>query len=115
MKETVNNHVLQILSFTADKTVELADANSVVGDAIEKDGVSVIPVSSVSVGFAGGGADTESGKRAAHPVGAGGKVDRKPTAFLVFDKDGVTVKSPAASASKPDLMGLVKNLFKPKK
>ena len=112
-----NSGVMQVLSYTADKTLELANANSIVGDAIEKDGVTVIPISQVSVGFAGGGADISQGKNARHPAGAGGKVDRKPTAFLILDEGGVRVQgaAPYKKDSATELMDSIKKLFQKKK
>ena len=49
--------LLRVLSFTAEQTLRLADANTVLGDRFVLDGITVIPVSKVSAGFAGGGAD----------------------------------------------------------
>lgn len=81
--------LLKVLSFTADKTMQLADANSVLGDRIEADGMTIIPVSKLSVGFAGGGADvTDAAKKKKHnPAGAGAKVTLTPMSFIVI-KDG---------------------------
>lgn len=109
------NKLMQVLSFTADKTCEMASANSIVGDAIEKDGVTVIPVSEVSVGFAGGGADSCKGKKSSQPAGAGGKVDRRPYAFIVMDQNGVSVRKAATDAKAPDLLSSLKKLLSKKK
>ena len=71
------------LEFTLEKLIQLADANSVLGERIEIDGMTVIPVSKVSVGFAGGGADVSDAtkKKKQNPAGTGGKVTLTPMTF----------------------------------
>ena len=73
------------------KIREMVDVNSVIGSPITTpDGVTIIPVSKVSVGFAGAGSDlSKKGPGAAEPVGggAGGGVKVTPLCFLVT-KDG---------------------------
>lgn len=78
--------LLRVLEFTAQKTLELADANSVLGDKLELDGMTVIPVSKLSVGFAGGGADITdvNRKKKQNPVGSGAMVTLTPMSFLVI-------------------------------
>lgn len=91
-----------MLENTMAKIREMVDENSVVGDPIvTADGVTIIPVSKISIGFGGGGSDFVS----RHPnkqenpfgggVGAGVKVI--PIAFLVI-KDGNVRMLPVASA-----------------
>lgn len=77
--------LLRVLEFTAQKTLELADANSVLGERLELDGMTVIPVSKLSVGFAGGGADITDAnrKKKQNPVGSGAMVTLTPMSFLV--------------------------------
>lgn len=84
------SNLMSVMSFTADKTRELADAGSVLGEPITRDGITVIPVSELSVGFAGGGADAVdvSRRKEQHPAGAGGKINVKPITFLVLDETG---------------------------
>ena len=60
-----------MLETTIQKIREMIDVNSVVGQPITTpDGVTIIPVSRVSVGFGGGGSDfaTKSGE---NPFGGG--------------------------------------------
>ena len=85
-QDTKCGDLMEVLSFTADKTMELANANSVMGERIEVDGITVIPVSKVSAGFAGGGADIRNAdkKRTQNPAGAGAKVSVTPMTFLVI-------------------------------
>lgn len=84
------SNLMNVMSFTADKTRELADAGSVLGEPITREGITVIPVSELSVGFAGGGADTvdSSRRKEQHPAGAGGKINVRPITFLVLDEGG---------------------------
>ena len=67
---------------------EMVDANTVVGDAVTTpDGVTLIPVSRVSVGFAGGGGDLVK-QREGCAGGSGAGVRIEPIGFLIV-KDGV--------------------------
>ena len=92
-----------MLETTIQKIRELVDSNTVVGQPITTpDGVTILPVSRISVGLGGGGSDFASTKAAAGQmpfgggVGAGVKVT--PVAFLVV-KDGnvriMTIAEPA--------------------
>ena len=87
--ENQNLSFTEVLSLTAQKAVELANANSVLGTPVVSDGVTVIPVSKLSIGFAGGGADICDKAKSKHksPAGAGAKVDVIPMNFLVISDD----------------------------
>ena len=55
------NKVNNLLGVSMDKIKEMVDVNTVIGDPITApDGTTVIPVSRVSYGFAGGGSDLPS-------------------------------------------------------
>ena len=84
-KPTASANLMQLMSFTADKALELADANSILGDIIEIDGITIIPVSKISAGFAGGGANLVNAaqKKQNTPSGSGAKVTITPLSFLV--------------------------------
>ena len=87
---STNNNLTDVLAFTAEKAIEISSANSVIGEKIEIDGMTVIPVSKLSVGFAGGGANISNNvkKTSNIPAGAGAKVKVEPVTFLVIDADG---------------------------
>jgi len=93
-----------MLNDTIAKIREMVDVNSVVGDPITTpDGITIIPVSKVSVGFGGGGSDFVS-KNVNHQenpfgggVGAGVKVT--PIAFLVIKEGSVRMLPVAAPAN----------------
>jgi sporulation protein YtfJ len=89
-----------MLDGTIAKIRELVDANSVVGDPIEiPGGVTIIPISKISVGLGGGGSDyvSKNANNQENPfgggVGAGIKVT--PVAFLII-KDGSVRMLPVA-------------------
>ncbi len=89
-----------MLESTIAKIREMVDVNSVIGDPITADGVTIIPISKVSVGFGGGGSDyaTKNDTRQEYPFGggAGGGVKVAPVAFLII-KDGSVRMLPVAA------------------
>ena len=79
-----------MLENTIQKIREMVDVNSVIGEPISlPDGVTIIPVSKVSVGFGGGGSDFVNSKGGENPFGGGvgGGVKVTPICFLIV-KDG---------------------------
>jgi len=90
-KKQPENNIAKMLSYTLNGVRELADANSVLGEKIEVGNTTIIPVSKISVGFAGGGADlVDAGrKKRQTPAGSGGSVTVTPLTFLVIDEEGV--------------------------
>lgn len=95
-----------MLQSTIEKIKEMVDVNSVIGQPIQTpDGVTIIPVSKVSVGFGGGGSDYASKKPGAEGGfggGSGGGVKVTPLCFLIV-KDGnvrmMSVPTPANSTA----------------
>ena len=87
------------------KIREMVDVNSVIGDPITTpDGVTIIPVSKVSIGFGGGGSDYVSknlNKLDNHPFGggAGGGVKVTPVAFLIVKEGSVRMLPVATPAN----------------
>ena len=86
------------------KIREMVDVNSVVGDPITTaDGVTIIPISKVSVGFAGAGSDyvSKNPNKQENPFGggAGGGVKVTPIAFLVIKEGSVRMLPVAAPAN----------------
>lgn len=79
-----------MLESTIQKIREMVDVNSVIGTPIQTpDGVTIIPVSKVSVGFGGGGSDFANKNGSENPFGggAGGGVKVTPICFLII-RDG---------------------------
>lgn len=89
-----------MLESTIAKIREMLDANSVIGTPITTpDGVTIIPVSKISIGLGGGGSDIPAKNAQADGpfgggVGAGVKVS--PVVFLVV-KDGNVRMLPVAA------------------
>lgn len=88
-----------MLENTIQKIREMVDVNSVIGEPITTpDGVTIIPVSKVSVGFGGGGSDfvNKSGGENPFGGGVGGGVKVTPICFLIV-KDGNVRMMPVAA------------------
>ncbi|MGI6717026.1 MAG: GerW family sporulation protein [Eubacteriales bacterium] len=83
----------QIIDASLSQIGSVADVNTVIGDPVTTpDGVTIIPFSKVSVGYASGGADFDSKKPDNPPHFAGGNgagISVTPLGFIVIDKDGV--------------------------
>ena len=101
----MSNKLPNMLENTIQKIREMVDVNSVIGQPIHTpDGVTIIPVSKVSVGFGGGGSDFAT-KNSDNPFGGGvgGGVKVSPVCFLVV-KDGnvrmLSVPAPANSTTE---------------
>jgi len=88
-----------MLDNTIQKIKEMVDVNSVIGTPITTaDGVTIIPVSKVSVGFGGGGSDFTNKSGGENPFGGGvgGGVKVTPICFLIV-KDGNVRMMPVAN------------------
>ena len=100
----MSQNLPNMLENTIAKIREMVDVNSVVGEPISTgDGVTIIPVSKVSIGFGGGGSDyvSKNVNRSENPfgggVGAGVKVT--PVAFLVIKEGNVRMIPVATPAN----------------
>lgn len=79
-----------------EKVREMADTNAIVGQPITTpDGVTLIPISKVSLGFGCGGGDYGKVQPRSFGGGSGAGVNIAPVAFLVI-KDGITRVLPVA-------------------
>ena len=100
----MSQNLPNMLENTIAKIREMVDVNSVVGDPITTaDGVTIIPISKISIGLGGGGSDFVS-RHVNHQenpfgggVGAGIKVT--PVAFLVIKEGSVRMLPVAAPAT----------------
>ncbi len=99
-KTSAAANLMQLMSFTADKAVEMASASSVMGEITQIDGMVIIPVSKISAGFAGGGANIVNvdAKKSNTPSGSGAKVTVTPMSFLVIKDGEVTAVNICATA-----------------
>ena len=92
----MSKNLPNLLENTIAKIREIVDVNSVIGTPITTpDGVTIIPVSKISVGVGGGGSDfvSKNPNKQENPFGggAGGGVKVTPVAFLVIKESTVRV------------------------
>lgn len=100
----MNFNLSNMLSSTIDEIKKMVDANTVVGEAIKTDdGVTIIPISKVSIGYGGGGSDfaTKNPNNKENPFGGGVGMGVKvtPVAFLVVKEGSVRMLPVAAPAN----------------
>jgi len=84
--------ISDLMETTMQKVREMVDANTIIGQPIATaDGVTLIPVSKVTFGFAGGGSDfaKKQGPGDGFGGGAGAGVNIIPVAFIVVKGENV--------------------------
>ena len=99
----MSQNLPNMLESTIAKIREMVDVNSVIGEPITAGGVTIIPISKVSVGFGGGGSDYVSRNlnKQENPFGggAGGGIKVTPVAFLIIKEGSVRMLPVAAPAN----------------
>ncbi|MBQ8765292.1 MAG: sporulation protein YtfJ [Clostridia bacterium] len=104
-----------ILESTIEKVKDLVNVSTIIGEPMKVDGgVTIIPVSKVTYGFASGGSDFPSKSNQDIFGGGGGAgVTILPVAFLVIDAYGnVDVKHITAFDNAAErIVGLVPEMF----
>lgn len=103
-----------ILASTIEKIRDLVDTSTIIGEAIYAEGgVTIIPVSKVTYGFASGGADFPSKSNQELFGGGGGAgVTITPVAFLVINDGEVTLKHITAYDNAAErVVNLVPEMF----
>lgn len=124
------NHPLpDMMGSSIAKLRELVDVNTIIGDPIQiPDGVTILPVSKVKFGFAGGGSDFATknypaNRDNAFGGGSGAGVTITPVAFLIIKGESVRllpVTEPASGSMDrlvemlPDLIDQVSSLLRRK-
>ena len=95
------SELLKIFEFTTREVRDLAREQSVADAPVTVDGVTIIPISSVSCGFSCGGSDLAAKKKAdGLMAGAGAKVKRTPETYLsVIDGQVQLLQPPAEPQS----------------
>ena len=77
----------EMMQVAMQKVKEMIDANTIVGEPIQTvDDITLIPVSRVTIGFAGGGGGGDAGGSG---IGTGFKVE--PIAFVVIKNENVNI------------------------
>lgn len=109
----------ELMETTMSKIREMIDANTIVGTPIKTDdGITLIPVSKLSFGFASGGSDFQGKNQTAGAPnnfggGSGAGVKVTPVAFLVV-KDGavkVVNAQPQAETAAEAIMEAVPGMI----
>ena len=104
----MSQNLSNMIENTLAKVKDMISVNDVVGDPImTAEGVTIIPISKVSVGFGGGGSDfvSKNPNKQENPFGGGvgGGVKVTPIAFIVIKGDSVRMLPVATPAnSTPD-------------
>ena len=127
------NRISSLISSSLEGIRDLVDANTIIGTPIEAGSTVIIPVSKISVGFAGGGNDY-AGKHCRdgqNNFGGGGGtgVTVTPVGFLVVSESGrvemINVNNPTGGNDicssieniinkTPELIEKIKGIFKKK-
>ncbi len=103
-----------ILATTIEKVRQLVDVSTIIGEPMQiADGLTVIPVSKVTYGFASGGSDFPSKNNVELFGGGGGAgVTITPVAFLIVKNGEVSVKYIAADDNAAErIVNLVPEMF----
>ncbi|MEG0614504.1 MAG: GerW family sporulation protein [Oscillospiraceae bacterium] len=106
--------ILGLMGTTMEKIRELVDVDTIIGDPIVlKDGITIIPVSKVSFGFAAGGSDLPT--KVSPDLfggGSGAGVSINPLAFIVVSNGEVKLLQMSANSSTPNaIVNLVPEVF----
>lgn len=125
----MSKNIPNMLENTMAKIREMVDSNSVVGEPITtENGVTIVPISKISIGFGGGGSEftTKNNHSQENPfgggVGAGVKVT--PVAFLIIKEGSVRmlpVAEPASTTADrivemvPDTLDKIAGFFESRK
>ena len=111
-----NRPISELMETTMRRVKEMIDANTIVGEPISTpDGITLIPISKLSFGFAGGGSDfaKKQEPRDAFGGGAGVGVNVTPVAFIVAKDDSVKLLhvAPPATTTLDRVIETVPELF----
>lgn len=121
----MDTKVKDLVSSAISKIHEMQDADTIIGKPIKIDGgITIIPVSKISYGFAAGGSDLPSkNDKELFGGGSGAGVTINPLAFIVINGDDVRLlelgsgNSPANAivSAVPDLIAKIQSMFSKKK
>ena len=107
----------ELMSTTMEQIKAMAEANTIVGEPIHTDGgITLIPVSKITCGFASGGTDF-TGKNAAAKNnfggGAGAGVSITPVSFVIVNGTNVRILpvSPAPASTVDRVVEMVPEMF----
>lgn len=88
------NPLSELMRATLEQVKGMADANTIIGTPIQTEGATLIPVSRLSFGVAGGGTEFTTRKQSAGDGGSfgggsGASAKLEPVAFLIVRGDSV--------------------------
>ena len=94
------NNIGSLMDVTMNKMREMVDVDTIVGSPITTpDGITIIPVSKVSYGFASGGSDFTVKEKNGFGGGNGAGIKIDPIGFLIVKDGGVRMISVTPPAS----------------
>lgn len=95
--------VEKLLKGTVEELDRLLNAKNVLGDPIEREGATVIPIVSYGFGFGAGG---NAGGKSGSGAGTGGGGGIKPLGAIIFDHNGARVEAvKGAMSSVAEVIG----------
>ena len=115
--------MVELMETTMQKIRDIVDANTIVGDPIiTNEGITIIPLSKMSFGFASGGADFDgkTNEKVHFGGGSGAGVSVVPVGFLVINDGAVRLLPVEATQNTyeklidiaPELINKVSAMFK---
>ena len=104
MEQEKKNPLGELMKITMEHVKTMADANTIVGAPIQAEGVTLIPVSRMSFGVGGGGAEFSTKDSSARDAsgkdtfggGSAASAKLEPVAFLIVKADGSVKLLPVA-------------------
>jgi len=86
------NNVMEVITGIVGELKTIAQAESIIGEAVTVGDKTVIPVCKVSVGFGAGGGEGEKEKMGGgYGAGGGGGCIIEPAAFIIMDETGISL------------------------
>ena len=111
----MNHPLSDMMTSSMAKIKDMIDVNTVIGEPITTpDGVTILPVTKVSIGYGAGGSDfatknTPANRDNSFGGGAGGAVKITPIAFLII-RDGNVRMLPIAEPASTSMDRLIEQL-----
>ncbi|MGI5935244.1 MAG: GerW family sporulation protein [Oscillospiraceae bacterium] len=106
--------ISDLMEVTMAKIREMVDVNTIVGEPITTpDGITLVPVSKVTFGFASGGSDLPVRDKGGFGGGNGAGIKIEPVSFIVIKGDTVRMLNvaPPASTTVDRLVELIPEVF----
>ena len=108
------SNISGLMGTTLEKLKQLIDVDTIIGEpVVTGSGITILPISKVSFGFASGGSDIPTTKpKEVFGGGAGGGVTIQPIGFLVINGDSVrVVQVPVEHNTQDKLVNMIPDLL----